>query len=175
MKKVILSAVAILAFGFANAQDSDSMSFGVKAGLNNSNFTGDADGDAATSFYVGGFVDLAVSESFHVQPELLYSMEGADESSVSYLKVPIMGKYYVAESFNLQFGPYIGFKVAAENDFTDELVKSMDFGLGIGAAYELTNGLFFDTRYNLGLQNVSEVDGFDMKTTCIQVGLGYKF
>lgn len=174
MKKIFFAAVAVFAFGFANAQDSDSMRFGVKAGLNNSNFTGDLDGDAATSFYVGGFAEFSVSDKFHVQPELLYSMEGADEASVSYIKIPVMGKYYVAEGFNLQAGPYIGFKAGAD-EAIDDAVKSMDFGLGLGAGYDLTNGLFFDARYNLGLQNVSESDLVDFKTTCIQVGLGYKF
>ncbi|MBP6556768.1 MAG: PorT family protein [Flavobacterium sp.] len=171
---------AVFAVSFANAQDSkggsSDMKFGVKAGLNNSNYTGDADGgDAATSFYIGGLVDFTVSEKFHVQPELLYSVEGADKDSMTFLRLPIMAKYYVAEGFSLQAGPEFAFKIAAENDLTDEFTKSLDYGLGIGAGYELESGLFFDARYNLGLANISDVDGFDAGTTSIQVGLGYRF
>ncbi|PJE42219.1 MAG: hypothetical protein CUR32_05310 [Flavobacterium sp.] len=179
MKKIILTMAAVFAVSFANAQDkkggSSDMKFGVKAGLNNSNYTGDADTDAATSFYVGGLVDFAVSEKFHVQPELLYSVEGADEDSMTFLRLPIMAKYYVADGFSLQAGPEFAFKIAAENELTDEFTKSLDYGLGIGAGYELESGLFFDARYNLGLANISDVDGFDVGTSSIQVGLGYRF
>ncbi len=172
MKKIILTIAAVFAFGAAGAQE---MKFGVKAGLNNSNFTGDADTDAATSFYVGGLVDFTVSEKFHVQPELLYSVEGADKASVSYLRVPVMAKYYVMEGLSLQAGPEFAFKIGAEDDLTDDLVKSLDYGLGIGAGYELTSGLFFDARYNLGLANISESDLVDIGTSSIQIGLGYRF
>lgn len=174
MKKLLFVAVATIGFVYSgSAQD---VNFGVKAGLNNTNFTGDADTDAKTSFYVGGFVDYAVSEKFHLQPELLYSSEGAaDDWGISYLRIPIMAKYYVAESFSLLAGPSVAFKVATEDDFVDELTKSMDFGLGFGAAYDLENGLFFDARYNLGLQNISDDGVSDVKNTGFQVGLGYKF
>ena len=170
---------AVFAVSFANAQDkkggSSDMKFGVKAGLNNSNYTGDADTDAATSFYVGGLVDFAVSEKFHVQPELLYSVEGADEDSMTFLRLPIMAKYYVMEGLSLQAGPEIAFKIAAQEDLVDEATKSLDFGLGFGAGYELSNGLMFDARYNLGLANISDVDGFDFGNAGLQIGLGYRF
>lgn len=172
MKKFFLSIAAVFVIGVASAQE---MKYGVKAGLNNSNFTGDLESDAATSFYVGGLVDFTVSEKFHVQPELLYSVEGADKASVSYLRLPIMAKYYVMDGLSLQAGPELAFKIGAEDDFTDEAVKSLDYGLGIGAGYELESGLFFDARYNLGLANVSESDLVDFGTASIQVGLGYRF
>jgi opacity protein-like surface antigen len=181
MKKIFFSALAICAFGFANAQDGDSsMRFGIKGGVQFTNFAGDdAEGsEGATGFYVGGLVDFAVAENFHVQPELLYSVEGAEDSSISYLRIPIMAKYYVMEGLSLQAGPEVAFKVGAEDDLTDELTKSIDFGLGIGAGYELTNGLMFDVRYNLGLSNISEEfegESFDIKNTGFQVGLGYRF
>ncbi len=178
MKKIILTMAAVFAVSFANAQDkggSSDMKFGVKAGLNNSNFTGDADTDALTSFYVGALVDFAVSEKFHVQPELLYSMEGADndEADLNFIRIPIMAKYYVAEGFSLQAGPEFAF--VAGGGAVKDVTKSMDYGLGIGAGYELTSGLFFDARYNLGLADISDVDGFELGTSSIQVGLGYRF
>ena len=182
MKKIILTMAAVFAVSFANAQDkkggSSDMKFGVKAGYLSSNFTGDADGgDARSSFYIGGLVDFAVSEKFHVQPELLYSMEGngEDEGNLDFIRIPVLAKYYVADSFSLQAGPEFAFKIAAENELTDEFTKSLDYGLGIGAGYELESGLFFDARYNLGLANISDVDGFDVGTSSIQVGLGYRF
>lgn len=182
MKKVILSALAIFAFGFANAQSKggdSNITFGVKGGVQNTTFTGDIDDvDAATSFYVGGLVDFTISETFHFQPELLYSVEGADKASLSYLRIPLMAKYYVMEGLSLQAGPEVAFKIAAEDDFLDESTKSIDFGLGIGAGYELSNGLMFDLRYNLGLSSIfEEVDGedFSVQNAGFQIGLGYRF
>ncbi|MEZ4837888.1 porin family protein [Flavobacterium sp.] len=171
MKKIILSILAVAAFGTANAQDTK---FGVKAGANFSNFTGDADLDGRTGFYVGGLVDISITEKFHVQPELLYSMEGADDAELDLIRIPIMAKYYVMDGLNLQAGPVLGFKIGAE-DFVDEATKSLDYGLGFGAGYELPMGLFFDARYNLGLANISDSDGFDLGTSAFQIGLGYKF
>ena len=174
MKKILLSAVAIMAFGVAaQAQE---IKFGVKAGANFTNFAGDdVDTDGATGFYVGGLVDIGISETFHVQPELLYSMEGADEAGLDYLRIPIMAKYYLMEGLSLQAGPEVAFKMGAENDLLDEGTKSVDFGIGAGAAYELPMGLFFDVRYNLGLSNISEDEDGDLKNTGFQVGLGYRF
>lgn len=179
MKKIILSALAIFAFGFANAQDKGadaSTTFGIKGGLNMSNFNGDADTDGKTGFYVGGLVDIAVSEKFHVQPELLYSMEGADDDlGINYLRIPVMAKYYVAEGFSLQAGPELALKVSTEEDFLDDITTSTDFAIGIGAGYELSNGLMFDLRYNAGLSNIYDGDGAELGNTCFQIGLGYRF
>lgn len=172
MKKVFLSVIAMVAFvAVTSAQETK---FGVKAGVNMANLGGDADADGVTSFYVGGLVDIAVSEKFHVQPELLYSSEGAEDAEISFIRIPIMAKFYVAESFNLQAGPTIGIKAGAD-DGVDEFTKSLDYGLGVGAAYELAGGLFFDARYNFGLANISDVDEFDVTTTAFQIGLGFRF
>ena len=180
MKKIILTVAAVFALTFAHAQDKkksggdSDMKFGIKAGYTNSNFTGDVSGLSANGgFYVGGLVDFSVSEKFHVQPELLYSVEGAKDYKVNYLRVPIMAKYYVIEGLSLQAGPEIAFK-AGGDDTIKNAVKSMDYGLGLGAGYELTNGLMFDARYNLGLANISDVGG-SVKNVSFQLGLGYRF
>ncbi len=175
MKKIIFSVWALVAFSAANAQDDSSITFGAKAGLNNSNLT---DGKATTAFYVGGIVDFTVSDKFHVQPEVLYSVEGAKDASLSFIKVPILAKYYIADAFSLHAGPFLGFKVAAEDDFLDAATKSLDYGAAVGAAYDFDFGLFVDARYNLGLANLNEIDvpgAGDIKTTSIQVGVGYRF
>lgn len=178
MKKIILAAVAVFGISFAsNAQD---IGYGVKAGANFSSLNfevtgGTASPDGATSLYVGGFVDVGVSEKFHVQPELLYSIEGAEDVSLSFLNIPIMAKYYVADGLSLQAGPQIGFLVSAEDD-ADEVLKSTNLGLNAGLGYELKDmGLFFDARYNFGLTDISDVDGTEVRTKGFQIGIGYKF
>ena len=185
MKKITLTVLAVFALTFANAQDTKESNaksdivFGVKAGYQNTNFGGDAETDAASNFYVGGLVDFHITEKFHVQPELLYSMEGADndEANLDFIRIPVMAKFFVGEGFNLQVGPEFAF-VAGGGAIKDSL-KSMDFGLGFGAAYEMASGLLFDARYNLGLSdlndNAAAFGDAKITTTSFQIGLGYRF
>ena len=94
MRKIILSAVAVFAFGFTNAQEATSNAqattssqdtkFGIKAALNIASLTGDVDNPSSlTGFQIGGFAEIKVSEKFAIQPELMYSTQGGTES-VSY-------------------------------------------------------------------------------------------
>ena len=188
MKKIILCVVAIFAFGYANAQKAQ---FGIKAGVNFATLTGDV-GDASSivGFNVGGFAEIKVSEKFSVQPELLYSTQGATLESegqkvdfnLSYLNIPVMAKYYVAPKFNLEIGPQIGFLTSAKGkamgisaDMKD-LFKSTDFGLNFGAGYDFTNKFSAGIRYNLGLSNIAEDSGDESaQNSVVSLSLGYKF
>lgn len=190
MKKIILSAVAIMAFGFANAQD---VKFGVKGGLNVANLSGDVnDNSALVGFHVGGFAEIKVSDKFAVQPELLFSTQGAkfDEGgsdvkfNLSYLNIPVMAKYFAAEKFSLEAGPQIGFLMSAKAkgdggsiDIKDEM-KSIDFGVNFGAGYDFTENLSAGVRYNLGLANIAKTEAGDntkVKNSVFSISLGYKF
>ncbi|OOG68887.1 porin family protein [Flavobacterium sp. A45] len=181
MKKIILSAVAVLAFGFTNAQG---VKFGVKAALNVSTLTGDVD-DASSlvGFQVGGFAEIKVSEKFAVQPELMFSTQGSESEgenfNLDYINIPVMAKYYVAKSFSVEAGPQIGFLVSAEYEGEDvkDFVSSTDFSFNFGAGYDFTENLSAGLRYNLGLTNVYDVDISDdsVKNGVFSVSLGYKF
>jgi hypothetical protein len=173
MKKIMLTTLAIFAFGFANAQ-SEEIKFGVKAGLNQSNFSGDADSDAKIGGYVGGLVDIPLAGNFHIQPELLFQSEGAEDASLTYARIPVMAKYYIMENLSLQAGPEFGFKIGGD-DLIDDATKSIDFAFAGGAAYEFSFGLFVDARFNAGLANISEIDDVDFGTAVIQIGAGYRF
>jgi len=103
MKKLFIAAIAVLAFGSANAQETK---FGVKAGLNFSNFTGDVENNSMkVGFHVGGLVNIKVSDKFSVQPELLYSGQGAKFDggvtvSADYLNIPVMANSRLSEFIN---------------------------------------------------------------------------
>jgi hypothetical protein len=190
MKKLVLSAAFVaLGMGISNAQEP---TFGVKGGLNLASLGGDIeDVDALTSFHIGGFAQFEISEKFMIQPELLYSAQGAVNSEESdlkikldYINLPIMAKYMVAEGFSLEGGPYVGFAINREASFDgdsvdlDDEFKSLDYGVGLGAGYELDSGLMFSLRYNLGLANIAdEFDGedFSINNNVLQVSVGYKF
>src|SRR5690606_23536097 len=143
MKKILLSVIVMVAFiDVASAQ---STQFGLKAGVNFARLGADAD-DAAgiTSFYAGGLADITISESFHVQPEIMYSSEGAEDIKISLIRIPILAKFYIGKRFNLQAGPSLNVKLPTDDVELDEMIKRVDYGLAFGAAYELPGGLFCD-------------------------------
>lgn len=187
MKKIILSAVAVLAFGFTNAQE---VKFGAKVALNVASLTGDVDDPSSyIGFQIGGFAEFKLSEKFAIQPELLYSAQGGKETldgadfthKLGYVNIPVMAKFYVANSFSLEAGPQIGFLTSAKGKIesievdTKDSFKSVDFGLNLGAGYDFTEKLSAGLRYNLGLSNIADIEGYDVKNGVFSVSLGYKF
>ena len=180
MKKLLLLGLMLVAFQMS-AQDKP-ITIGIKAGANFSNVKVDFEGaggspDGATSIFVGGLVDFALSEKVHLQPELLYSIEGAKDADISFLNLPVMLKYYLIQGLNIQLGPQIGFLLDAEGG-TDGL-KSTNIAVNFGAAYELPGGFFVDARYNLGVSNIIEeepgLEDLSLKTKGFQLGVGYRF
>lgn len=195
MKKTLLTVLALGAMSFsANAQKPD-LKLGAKAGLNISSLSsGDSDDNfkSKTGFNVGVLAEIFINEKFSVQPELLYSSQGAKNSyfdgipvlgtsfkvdqtiKLDYINIPIMAKYYVWQGLSVQAGPQIGFLVKSEveselrgNKKTVDIKDSMntvDFSLNIGAGYDLPMGVFVDARYNFGISNVDKkVDGYQEK------------
>ena len=191
MKKITLSIIAVLAFGFANAQG---VKFGVKGGISLTNLTGDdiEDNSSKVGFLVGGFAEIKLTEKFAIQPELLFATQGtkfeADgddlKYNLNYLNVPVMAKFYVADKFSLEAGPQIGFLLSAkakagdEDEDVKDFFKSVDFGVNFGAGYDFTENLSAGVRYNLGLANILDTEeGNDtkIKNSVFSLAVGYKF
>ncbi|SDS27613.1 Outer membrane protein beta-barrel domain-containing protein [Formosa sp. Hel1_31_208] len=201
MKKLLVCLfVTVFALAFVNAQNTnESVKFGAKAGVNFSDITGD-DADSfkgRTSFHVGGAVEIPISESFSIQPEILYSSQGSDWEEMfegmtfsgtvkaDFLNVPIMAKYYVVEGLSIEAGPQVGILLSAkeetegeEVDIKDDL-KGIDFGVNFGLGYQLDNGINFAARYNLGLSDLNDNPDFlgesSYKNSVIQLSVGYFF
>ena len=138
---------------------------GVKAGLNIANLGGsDVEGtDSRTALVFGVFVDVPLSPIFSIQPEVLYSMQGAKEKEtdngttvditykLDYIQIPVLVKVNVpVQGSNVKpsvfAGPALGINttakakgegggVSAEVDLKDlgMPVKSTDFSLVFGA------------------------------------------
>ena len=121
-----------------------------------------------------------------------YTEEG--KGNLSYINVPIMAKYYVIEGLAVELGPQVGFLMSAKEKYeqtmsgggtsvteeTEEDIKdymnSVDFGLGVGANYNLSNGFFAGARYNLGFSDIfKDNEGDAVKNGVIQISVGYKF
>lgn len=203
MKKIIglLAAVCIFSSTSSFAQD---MTYGVKGGLNFATFGGDASDSNTESLVginIGGFADFPITEKFSIQPELLFSQQGATQRSVipffgievnievnlTYLNLPIMAKYKLTDEISVLAGPQIGLLMAAEVQGEDiiENYNKLDFGLNIGGVYELPIGVFFEARYNLGfaelvksssvVDNEGNPSSDNVANRVLTVGLGYRF
>ena len=169
MKKIILTAVAVFGFAFANAQ----AKFGLTAGVDFASAKVTIPGDVSvssseTGFYIGGLVDFTASDKFHIQPELLLVI--IDDSKQ--LQLPILAKYYVGEKFSLLAGPDVLFDLENEPGF-----KTVGLGLDFGGAYDINKNFSIEARYNFGLSNLFEdaPSGYKATISGLFVGVGYKF
>ncbi|MBK8601065.1 MAG: hypothetical protein IPN80_11450 [Flavobacterium sp.] len=72
MKKIILSSIAFLAFGFANAQDG--ASFGVKGGLDLVSASSEGQSNYCIGFFVGGFVEFGIADKFSLRRSRLITI-----------------------------------------------------------------------------------------------------
>jgi hypothetical protein len=186
MKKVLLVAfIAVLGLANVNAQE---IEFGAKGGLNFASISGDNTGDVGlvTGFNFGLVAEIPITEKFSFQPELMYSGQGYgldndtdDTVALNYLNIPLMGKYYLIKGLSLEAGPQIGFLLSAKNDNTDlkDSFNTVDFGVNFGLGYKFDNGLNFGARYNLGLSDINNIDGFTSKNKngVFQLSVGYFF
>lgn len=186
-----IAAVIVLALGTsltANAQETtDSTSktganFGFKGGLNLSNlYTEDVDDEnGLIGFNAGLFLELPISSSLSLQPELLYSVKGAEltydnafasgtgKFRLNYIEAPVLLRANLTNNFNIHFGPYFAYlvdaKISNETDgggfnFEEEIdnddLNKFDYGLAVGLGIEF-DSFGIGARYNYGLQTVGK-------------------
>ncbi len=186
MKKYIIAAgVALLGLSSVNAQD---INFGIKAGVNLANMMGDdiENNSMKIGAFGGVYANMSLTDDIFFQPELLYSMQGAEfegdtdgKITLDYLNIPLMFQYGVTENIRVELGPQVGILLTSETEIEDITVdtkddtKSIDFGVNAGGSYYMENGLSFTLRYSLGLTTFSEVEEADMKNAVLSVGVGY--
>src|SRR6218665_679812 len=196
MKKVLLMAVLLSGGIYSQAQ----IKYGVKAGANFYKVTGDGAEDLEQSRKIklglsgGGFVNIGLSESFSVQPELLYSQEGNKQKEgdgslnlkLNYINIPVMFQYN-ASGFYGETGPQLGLLTSAkiktkfdgesESQDVKDSFKSINFSWAVELGYKLSNGLGIGARYNIGLSNIADAEGSDasIKSSGFHIGLSYTF
>ncbi|HEX6939459.1 MAG TPA: porin family protein [Longimicrobiales bacterium] len=204
MKKwtMVLTAV-VFAAALPRVGQAQGLSLGVKAGVNMANFTGDdaPDTDMRTGFTAGAYLRLSTPGMFAIQPEVLFSQKGAQQSfdfgagpvdaswNTTYVEIPVLLRIGVPMPASpvkpfVFAGPSAGFllssKIKAESDdesaevdFKDS-TKSTDWGAVVGAGLDF-GSLSVDLRANLGLSSLSDIDDdVDMKNRTFTVMLGYQ-
>lgn len=186
MKKLILAV--LLVFAAATNSNAQIVQFGVKGGVNFSNFNGGVDGidyKNKTGFHAGALAEIKILPNFAIQPEALFSSQGTEVKGVGdfnldYISVPVLAKFYlITDRLSIEAGPQFSFLVDDSQDAFDDATdgdpdtKSFDFAVAGGLSLKVTKGLFVSARYTIGLTEVAR--DADAKNAVFQVGLGYLF
>ncbi len=213
MKKMTLVFLAIGLSVSLFAQETQTSSetkptpkFGLKAGLNLTNlYVNDVDDEnIKPGLSIGAYAKIPVTKHFSFQPEVLYSMKGAQVNynnllysgkyrfNLNYLEVPLAAVINVAKNFNIQAGPYAAFLLSAKVQDVDdngnitgatELDKddfeSIDYGVFAGAAFDISN-VTLGARYTYGLNEIGKTGlsgniTRDSKNSAITFFLGFGF
>ena len=193
MKKSLILLIVFCSALVAHAQKDkreEGIKLGIKGGLNVANVMGDVkDVGIRTSINVGMLAEIIVTDKFSIQPELLYSGQGASNTSdgggrykLDYILLPVLAKFPIANRLSVEAGPQVGFLVSAKNkdNVSNESIKdqykTVDFGLDAGLEYELGSGVIFQGRYNLGLTNINNNDdNARISNAVISFSIGYLF
>lgn len=161
MKKFLFILLAAVLFFAVNT--SAQIQFGLKAGVNISNFNGSDAGDldSRTGFLGGAFFAYDFNDMFSIQPEAFYSMKGAKQTftdlgetitgtfKLDYIEIPVLIKLNIplkggsTVKPSIFAGPALGIKVASTVEVESggqsassdvENVSSTDFGFVFGGA-----------------------------------------
>lgn len=177
---VLLTSVSLVTF--AQTTDSSKLKFGFKGGVNFSNlYTDDVeDNNVLTGFNVGLFARLPITQTFAIQPELLYTTKGAELEynnafvngtstfKLNYLELPVLLVINVSENFSVHGGPYLAYLIDGkatndsqgtlfdiENTLDNDDYNKFDSGVAFGIGYD-TDTVGFGVRYSYGLQKVGK-------------------
>ncbi|WP_245804088.1 porin family protein [Chryseolinea serpens] len=168
------------------------MSFGVKAGVNYSNFANaDFETDGLVGFHAGGLVNFKLNERLSIEEEFLFSLQGAklkgvlnDTESIKlyYMTVPILLKYRTNSGIYFEAGPQVSalMKEDLDKSLVDgQFAKKLDFGVTAGLGFQAKNGLGIGARYVAGLSDVGDFQSSivknDFRNSTVQASVFYVF
>ncbi|GAB3828714.1 porin family protein [Hymenobacter jeollabukensis] len=188
MKKFLLALplLGAVAHG-ASAQD---VKFGLKIGPTLSNYYGEDKGNSKYLLGINGGVtaNIAFSDMFSVQPEVLYSTKGhtytvsnGGHDRISYIDVPLLLRIDADGPF-FELGPQVGFLTRAVSKpdgapAFDLGYQKVDVGAVLGLGYQAENGLSLGLRYNPGFVKLLPESSLANRiyNSAFQLQLGYRF
>lgn len=196
MRKFFIALMCVfMATGTAMAQ----FTFGPKVGVDYTHYWGkDVEHGGQFNYQAGLFFEYRMSDKFAIAPEIVFAAQGGkydyvlgvtfkETDHVNYINVPVMLKYYVTYDLSIDFGPQVGFNVYSKNtrevksgsekikETTDakDITKAVDFGLGLGLTYDITDDVFIQGRYTMGMTEVFKHS--KAKNGNAQISIGYRF
>jgi hypothetical protein len=164
----------------------EGIKFGVKSGLNVSNFINSDNVNESSKFgyHLGLISEIILSNNSSIQPELVYSSQGIIQnglkSKFEYINIPLILRIYPNKNFSIDGGPQFGFLTNSYSKTNSGNINInsqnvFDLALCIGATYDFKNNFFFQSRYNLGLININNSDSFKYQNSVMQFTVGYYF
>ena len=183
MKKLSIIVAFLLISTFSFAQ---SFSIGPKAGLNISNYTGgNIETDALVGYHIGGIINYGFGDHFSIQPEVLFSTQGAkvnnngvkNDFKISYVTVPVMLKLKTTGGFYVEAGPQVAFRTSSDipDQTINNFAKGLDLSAGAGLGFQSSIGLGVGVRYMAGLSKVGDFSSNninpDFKNSVIQASI----
>jgi len=176
--------------------------YGAVVGLNFANVSGDdiEDSKMRLGIRLGASFSRELSDAVMLNTGLLYSVKGfsyeidvvnlstlATEKvdanmSFNYLEIPVNFAFSVADQFSLMAGFYSAFLVGVTHTIdgedmdadTDDF-SSIDFGIGLGADFSITDAISLNAGYQIGLAELDEDGDVDAKNANILFGMTYHF
>lgn len=196
-KRLLLLSLTFTFFNLTNAQEVQAKDsyFGVKIGAISSKLSGESTKDddgretdvkSRIGFYVGGFYHHELSDKLSVQPELLFSYQGAridikrwegvpvtagSDIDLPYILLPVILQYEIFDKFHLELGPQLGYnlgkfitikgKVVLNGEtfmLEDRLedVARWDFSLLASAGYSFNEKFTTKFRFAQGLNSLDQ-------------------
>ena len=181
----LVSIFLLISFSI-QAQDSIPTRIGIKGGVNFSTLYAENVDDTKmlTGINLGLFAKLPLSDHFALQPELYYTMKGAEVKynnffvdgtarfNLNYIEVPLLLVINITDFVNIHVGPYASYLISGraknesnvnlfdfeENLDTDDYNK---FDLGIAAGVGLDfNAISLGLRYNHGTTTIGKEETF---------------
>ncbi|MGD1891209.1 MAG: porin family protein [Cyclobacteriaceae bacterium] len=188
IQKLLLILTFVGAALVTQAQNQlDPFEYGVRIGWNTSSLW---NGDVQ-EFYgfksglaIGGFAKFRFSRWLALQPELLYSQQGAADNGLTditnptpytirnnYFIIPLLVKIYPFRRFNIHIGPQLGILVSSklvsstiEDIDTRDFFNSGDLSLTYGLEYEFNKGLLIGLRFNSSFTNINDTSSISPLT-----------
>lgn len=196
MKKVLVTVFTVTVL--AVSLQAQGIRLGVKAGTNLNKVSGQSFNDGFDlAYHVGGFLEIDFNKKWGIQPEVLWSQTATKRSSfntiyasevnplnnqqkikLDYLSIPVLFRYNVGGILTLNVGPQFGILLNQDKTLLqngESAFKSGDFSMVAGGQLNFKILRIYG-RYNIGLQNINDIDNKDKWTNQqIQLGLGLRF
>jgi hypothetical protein len=177
MKTRLLTIVILCSPFFLVAQG---IGVGIKAGANIANVSSDDfDTKSTTSYHVGAYANLKLSEKFGITPEVLWSSQGGDienvEFKTNYVTVPVMLRWRIIDLISLEAGPQFNVLTSAESDGVDvtDDIASPSYCAAFGAVCHLPLGFTAGLRYVTGLTDLTKNDDEKLTDQNFQIWVGW--
>lgn len=192
MKKTILVAALFLCMHYTT--QAQGFHVGAKAGVNMNKIDGKTFKDEfQAGFHLGGFVELDISNTFGIQPEVIFNQTNTtttsnatdiynlalngEKKTLNYMSIPVLLRINAGKLITFQVGPQYSILLNSHETILQNganAFKTGDFAAVVGAQVNLGSFKVYG-RYNIGLNNINDIDNQDQwKNQQIQLGIGFR-